>query len=136
MSLGNEFQVALPSNVTGPKSNTLGSYETTLAHPLDLPGTWEVGLIDITFPHTWLNLNNEIVVGISVAFADHDIEEENQDIIGEANSMELVQALRNVGSYYRNQLIDRVRENNRWISRHSKVRINFKVRKTFGIIPN
>ena len=48
MSLGNEFQVALPSNVRGPKFNTPGSYETTLAHPLDLPGTWEVGLIDIT----------------------------------------------------------------------------------------
>ena len=75
MSLGNEFQVALPSNVTGPKSNTPSAYETTLAHPIDLPGTWEVGLIDITFPHTWLNLNNEIVVGISVAFTDDDIQE-------------------------------------------------------------
>ena len=136
MSLGNEFQVALPSNVRGPKSNTTGSYETTLAHPLDLPGTWEVGLIDITFPHTWLNLNNEIVVGISVAFADHEVVDENEDIIGELNSMELVKALRNVGSYYRNQIINRVRTNDRWISRHSKLRINFKVRKTFGIIPN
>ena len=75
MSLGNEFQVALPSNVTGFKSNTPGAYETTLAHPLDLPGIWEVGLIDITFPHTWLNLNNEIVVGISFAFTDESEED-------------------------------------------------------------
>ena len=94
MSLGNEFQVALHSNVTGPKSNTPGAYETTLAHPHDLPGTWEVGLIDITFSHTWLNLNNEIVVGISAAFSDDDSQEENENIIGEANSMDLVKAIK------------------------------------------
>ena len=94
MSLGNTFIVALPSNVTGPKSNTPVAYETTLAHPLDLPGTWEVVLIDITFPHTWLNLNNEIIVGISMAFSDYDIQEENENIIGEANSMDLVKAIK------------------------------------------
>ena len=94
MSLGNEFQVALPSNVTGPKSNTPGAYETTLAHPHDLSGTWEMGLIDFTFPHTWRNLNNDIVVGISVAFSDDDIQEENENIIGEANSMDLIKALK------------------------------------------
>ena len=94
MSLGNTFIVALPSNVPGPKSNTPGAYETTLAYPLDLPGIWEVGLIDITYPHTWLNLNNEIVVGISAAFSEDEYREENENVIGELNSMDLVKALK------------------------------------------
>ena len=92
MSLGNEFQVALPSNVTGQKSNTPGAYETTLAHPLDFSGTWKVRLIDITYFHTWFNLNNKIVVGISVEF--NALEGLEYNIIGEANSMELVKALK------------------------------------------
>ena len=47
MSLRDEFQVTLPSNVTGLDTNTSGSYQTTLAYPLKLQGTWEVALIDI-----------------------------------------------------------------------------------------
>ena len=137
MSLGNTFIVALPSNVPGPKSNTPGAYETTLAYPLDLPGIWEVGLIDITYPHTWLNLNNEIVVGISVAFTEIEIDEENQDIIGDTNSMDLVKALKNVGSYYRSERpINRYRDiHGTFRANYSKIRVNFRVRKTFGIIP-
>ena len=100
MSLGNEFQVALPSNVIGSKTNTPGAYETTLAHPIDLPGTWEVGLIDITFPHTWLDLDSEVVVGISMAYLPQDDPEEKVNIIGDTNSIDLVKALKNVGSYY------------------------------------
>ena len=56
MLLRDEFQVTLPSNVTGLATNTFGAYETTLAYPLEVAGTWEVALIDITFPHTWLYL--------------------------------------------------------------------------------
>ena len=56
MSLHDEFQVTLPSNVTGLGTNTPGAYETTLAFPLELPSTWEFALIDITYPHTWLDI--------------------------------------------------------------------------------
>ena len=56
MSLRDEFQVTFPSNVTGLATNTPGAYKTTLAYPLELPSTWEVALIDITFPHTWMDL--------------------------------------------------------------------------------
>ena len=59
MSLGDQFQVTLPSNVKGNDKNRNGQYETTLFTPLDLPGDWEVALIDITYPHTWINLNKE-----------------------------------------------------------------------------
>ena len=52
MSLGDEFHVSHPSNVPGHPNNVTGQYETTLARPLNLPGIWEVALIDITYPHT------------------------------------------------------------------------------------
>ena len=98
MSLRDEFQVTLPSNVTGLDTNKPVAYETTLAYPLKLPGTWEVTLIDITYPHTWLDLDKECVIGISTMFNNPN-NPDNEDIIGEANSMELVKALKNLASY-------------------------------------
>ena len=52
--------------------------------------------------------------------------------------MGLVKALKNVGSYYRQQQpINRyLDDHGRLRARYSKVRVNFRVRKTFGIIPN
>ena len=52
MLLGDPFQVTLPSNVKGNDKNTAGQYETTLDTPLDLPGDWELALIDNTYSHT------------------------------------------------------------------------------------
>lgn len=72
MSLGNQFQITLPSNVKGHKQNTTGQYETTLATPLDLPGEWEVALIDITYPHTWINLNKEYHLAVLTTFPDNE----------------------------------------------------------------
>ena len=51
MSLRDEFSVTLPINETGLDNNTPGAYETTLAFPLELPGTWVVSLIDISYLH-------------------------------------------------------------------------------------
>ena len=56
-SLNTEFEVSLLSNVQGnPKTNT-NIYETELAKPLDLPGEWDVALINISNPH---NLTNSV----------------------------------------------------------------------------
>jgi hypothetical protein len=60
--MSNEFQVCLPSNVPGNTKNTAGKYETTLAKPLNLGPGWEVALIDVTFPHTWINLTKKYFV--------------------------------------------------------------------------
>ena len=57
-SLIKVFQVLLPSNVGGNDRNKPNLYETTLAKPLDLPGEWDVALIDIAYPHNWTNLDN------------------------------------------------------------------------------
>ena len=57
MSLNNEFQVTLPSNVQSNSRNKPWQYETSLPIKLDLPGNWEVALIDIAYPHNWTNLD-------------------------------------------------------------------------------
>ena len=56
-SLSDEFQVLLPSNVKGNPRNKPKLYETELAKPLDLPGEWDVALINISYPHNWTNLD-------------------------------------------------------------------------------
>ena len=54
--LSDEFQVVLPSNVGSNPKNKPNQYETALAKPLDLPGEWDVGLIDFAYPYNWTNL--------------------------------------------------------------------------------
>jgi hypothetical protein len=133
MSQHDQFPVTLPSNVPGNVTNKPGAYETTLAVPLELPGTWEVSLIDITYPHTWLDLDAECVIGLSTTYPTGP--EENVDIIGEENSMELIKALKeNVASYS-------IRSNQRFISSGGRYRnfrvshVKFRVERTFGIVP-
>ena len=54
-SLSEKFQVLLPSNVKGNPRNKPNLYETELAKPLDLPGEWDLALINILYPHNWTN---------------------------------------------------------------------------------
>ena len=56
-SLSDEFQVLLPSNVKGNPRNKHIQYETELAKPLDLPGEWDVALINISYPPNWTHLD-------------------------------------------------------------------------------
>lgn len=92
MSQGDEFMVSLPSNVKGNDKNKTGEYETTLARPLDLPGTWEVALMDITYPHSWINVDKEFVVGISM-FINRNEREEQANIIVDSKYMEFLEVL-------------------------------------------
>ena len=73
------------------------------------------------------------VIGLSTTYPTGD--EEDVDIIGEENSMELIKALKeNVGSYS-------IRSTQRYISsggnyRNFRVtRVKFRVKRTFGIVP-
>ena len=77
MSLGDEFQVTLASNVTSNKRNRPFAFETALAKPLDLPGEWEVALIDLSYPHNWTNLDKTyhvVILTVPVENADDVIE--------------------------------------------------------------
>ena len=66
--------MCLPSNVPGNAKNTPGQYETTLAKPHNLGPGWEVGLIDVTFPHSWMNINKKYFAVIAlIATAGEDI---------------------------------------------------------------
>ena len=58
MSLkNNEFQVYLPSNVKGNPRNKPYLYETKLFKPMNLPGEWNVVLINISFPYNCENFD-------------------------------------------------------------------------------
>ena len=98
MSLGDQFQVTLPSNVKGNKKNTAAQYETTLATPLDLPGEWEVALIDITYPHTWINLNKEYHMAVLTTFNEFD-SYQKQNIAGDAKTAGLILGMDNVENF-------------------------------------
>lgn len=39
--------------------NTLSHYFTRLAYPLKLTGEWEVGLVEIQYPHEWYNVRGK-----------------------------------------------------------------------------
>ncbi len=55
------FYLTLPSNnsLQYYPNNTLTHFVTQLAHPINLHGSWEVGLAEIQYPHTWCNLTEE-----------------------------------------------------------------------------
>ena len=55
------FYVTLPSNSSLEEypDNTLTSYRVKLPHTVLLDGTWEVGLVEIHYPHRWYNYLSE-----------------------------------------------------------------------------
>ena len=71
MSLGEEFQVTLASNVKSNARNKPADFETALARPLNLPGEWEVALIDLSYPHNWVNLDKPIYFAILTNFTQN-----------------------------------------------------------------
>ena len=80
MSLGDQFQMTLPSNVKGHDKNTQEQYETTHATLLDLPGELKVALIDITYPHSWINLNKEYHLSVLTFFNDDEKEQKHHNM--------------------------------------------------------
>ena len=57
------FYLTLPSNSSMDyyPDNTLTTYTTKLAQPLELEGSWEVGLAEIQYPRSWYNIYEEDV---------------------------------------------------------------------------
>lgn len=56
------MRVVLPSNSSFlyHPNNTIGTYTTHLAEPLDLPpGKWEIGLTEIQYTRSWYNIKND-----------------------------------------------------------------------------
>ena len=64
MNTENEFQLTLPSNasITFSPDNKPANYTTTLPSPISLEGEWEVALIDIQYPHNWMNITKDVYI--------------------------------------------------------------------------
>ncbi len=56
-----DFYLTLPSNSSMEyfADNTLSRYVTRLPQAIDLEGDWEMGLVEIQYPHTWYNVGSE-----------------------------------------------------------------------------
>ena len=80
-SQSDEFQVLQPSNVKGNPRNKPSLYETELAKPLDLPGEWNVALINISYPHNWTNLDKSyqyFLLRFNTGYSDFEFVPENE----------------------------------------------------------
>ena len=57
-----DFYLTLPSNssMSYYEDNTLISFTTRLPNTIDLEGDWEVGLVEIQYPHNWFNVLSEV----------------------------------------------------------------------------
>ena len=57
-----EFYLTLPSNssVEYYPENTLTSFTTRLPNSIHLEGDWDVGLVEIQYPHNWYNIPEDI----------------------------------------------------------------------------
>jgi hypothetical protein len=56
-----DFYLTLPSNASFSHypDNTLANFTVMLDPPLDLQGQYEVGLCEISYPRSWLNINSD-----------------------------------------------------------------------------
>lgn len=65
-----DFYVILPSSVICPEfpNNTSSKYSTLLPSQLELGDfDWEVALVEITYPHTWFNINTSQTIRIQTS---------------------------------------------------------------------
>jgi len=74
MNTENELQLTLPSNasITFSPDNKPANYTTTLPSPISLEGEWEVALIDIQYPHNWMNITKDIYLIILIETSNKD----------------------------------------------------------------
>jgi hypothetical protein len=59
-----EFQVTLVSIVKSNERNKSAEFETALAKPIELKGSWEVGLMEMAYPHNWFNIKEDYYLGL------------------------------------------------------------------------
>ena len=58
--MAGQFYLTLPSNSSMEyfPGNTLTSFKTKLAQPIELTGEWEVALSEFQYPRSWYNLRD------------------------------------------------------------------------------
>lgn len=70
----NGFYMTLPSNssMIYHPGNKLSQYTTRLPQSIHLTGKWEVGLVEIQYPHTWYNVKKGEVYVEAATFNESD----------------------------------------------------------------
>ena len=107
-SLSDEFQVMLPNNVKGNPRNKPNLYETELAKPLDLPGDWDVALINISYPYNWPNLDKSHKLFLLRRQLDTEDELSNFVPNAENNQQDLYDVITKVNVFIKTWEVDRV----------------------------
>jgi len=75
-----EFQVTLVSNVKSNEQNKSAEFKTALAKPIELNGSWEVGLMEMSYPHNWFNIKEDYYLGLLTPRSeDEDVVIVNRD---------------------------------------------------------
>lgn len=123
MSLRDQFQITLPSNVKGNVMNKPGLYETMLATPLELHGEWEVGIMDISYPHNWSNIERKYHMAVLTVFDGEDEEDQMYHVKANVETEALLDGIMNLESFA--------------VTEHdsqSKI-MKFYARNVFSIIP-
>ena len=74
METDREFQITLPSNASMKTSpdNRPSNYTTTLASPLNLERVWEAALIDVQYPHNWMNIPKDVYIMFAFKPTNHE----------------------------------------------------------------
>ena len=106
-SLSDEFQVLLPSNIKGNPRNKPNLYETELAKPLDLPGEWDVALINISYIHNWTNMDKSYPFFLLRRQFDMEDEPSNLAHDAEKNQNNLYDVKTKVNVFIRTWEVDR-----------------------------
>ena len=106
-SQSDEFQVLLPSNVKGNPRNKPNLYETKHAKPLDLPGEWDVALINISYLHNWTNLDNSYKFLLLKRQLDTIDKPSNFVPDAEKNQQDLYDVITKVNMFIRTWEVDR-----------------------------
>ncbi len=60
-----DFYLTLPSNVRI-EGNTTSKYRTILPKSIDLNGSWLVALVELQFPFSWANLNEQVMIELKL----------------------------------------------------------------------
>ena len=74
MNTESEFQLTLPSkaSITFSPDSKPGNYTTTLPSPISLEGEWEAALIDIQYPHNWMNITKDVYLILLIETSNKD----------------------------------------------------------------
>ena len=82
-----EFQVTLVSNVKSNEQNKSAEFETALAKPIELNGSWEVGLMEMFYSHYWFNIKEDYYLGLLTTRS----ESEDVQIVNTDETLEISQ---------------------------------------------